>query len=422
MKNRLFPILIAISAISISLSAAYYSVTGLSMLFAGASLAVAIMASSLEISKLVIASLLYQYWGNLNKLLRFYLTTAVIILILITSAGIYGFLSNSYQTVATQSEIVDKHVSFLESKKNLYENTRNNILNEKQAIQELKNTLSKNSTIQYTDTNQNKIIRTNRSVIKNIEIASKSDETLSLKLDAINDSIFVLETQILETQINDKSTSELGPLKYISGLTGQPMDKIINWFLFVIIFVFDPLAISLVIAANFAFAQIKSKNKQRELISQIMAEDENNNLYETNDKELETASLVDFEEWEEENEPNEALQQAAKTYRQKNNLDLDVNGDGIIDENEFREGFNKLDLDGNGIIDENESNAADIDHQQSQKFNQISSALKELENINKTTLYDFQWKKDKAEQEINNLKNILLKDINKDDENTIRYF
>jgi hypothetical protein len=405
MKNRLLPFLIAFSALSISATAAYYSVTGLSMLFAGASFAVLVMASSLEISKLVIASLLYQYWDKLNKILRTYLTIATIVLILITSAGIYGFLSSAYQSVATQSEIVDKQIVALESKKVLYEETRDNLLTDRKSNNELKGALSKNSITQYTDKNGNLVIRNNNAAIKNIESTSKENEKLASKIDVVNDSIFSLENQILEVKVNSEASSELGPLKYLSGLTGQPMDKIINWFLLIIIFVFDPLAISLVIAANFAFNQV-SKKKPYQLTEE--------------DKEWLEAPLVNDEILYE--EPNENLKQAAKTYQQKNNLDLDINGDGIVDENEFKEGFNKLDLDGDGIIDENESNTAGIDYQQSQKLNQINSALQELENITKNTNYDFQWKKDKAQQEINNLKNILLKDINKDDENTIRYF
>ena len=405
MKNRLLPFLIAFSALSISATAAYYSVTGLSMLFAGASFAVLVMASSLEISKLVIASLLYQYWDKLNKILRTYLTIATIVLILITSAGIYGFLSSAYQSVATQSEIVDKQIAALESKKVLYEETRDNLLTDRKSNNELKGALSKNSITQYTDKNGNLVIRNNNAAIKNIESTSKENEKLASKIDVVNDSIFSLENRILEVKVNSEASSELGPLKYLSGLTGQPMDKIINWFLLIIIFVFDPLAISLVIAANFAFNQV-SKKKPYQLTEE--------------DKEWLEAPLVNDEILYE--EPNENLKQAAKTYQQKNNLDLDINGDGIVDENEFKEGFNKLDLDGDGIIDENESNTAGIDYQQSQKLNQINSALQELENITKNTNYDFQWKKDKAQQEINNLKNILLKDINKDDENTIRYF
>ena len=89
MKKYLLPFIIALSALSVSASAAFYSVTGLSMLFAGASFAVLIMASSLEVAKLVIASLLYQYWDKINKVLRTYLTVAACVLVLITSSGIY---------------------------------------------------------------------------------------------------------------------------------------------------------------------------------------------------------------------------------------------------------------------------------------------------------------------------------------------
>ena len=103
MKNKLLPYLIALSALSVSASAAFYSVYGLSMLFAGASLQVIIMASALEASKLVVASLLYQYWDELNKFIKIYLTIAVFILMAITSGGIYGFLSGAYQETANQS-------------------------------------------------------------------------------------------------------------------------------------------------------------------------------------------------------------------------------------------------------------------------------------------------------------------------------
>ena len=260
-KERIFPFLIALSALSISASAAFYSVTGLSMLFAGASTAVLIMASSLEVSKLVIASLLYQYWNTINKALRVYLTVATVILILLTSAGIYGYLSAAYQDTATKSTIVDQKIAALETKKKLYEQTRDNILKEKQSLTELRGTLSKGSTTQYTDKKGNLVVKSNNASFKQMETANKSDEKLSAKLDITNDSIFSLENKILEVKTTSEASNELGPLKYISGLTGKPMDKIINWFLFVIIFVFDPLAISLVIAANFAFAQLRPKKE-----------------------------------------------------------------------------------------------------------------------------------------------------------------
>ena len=269
MGKKLFPYIIALSALAVSASAAFYSVSGIMKLFAGASLAVGIMAGSLEVAKLVIASLLYQYWTELNKFLRTYLTIAAFVLILITSAGIYGFLSSAYQETANRATIVDQQILALETKKKLYEQTQEGIYKEKQSLAGLKESLSKGSTTQFTDRKGNLVVRSNSASIKQIESASSSDEKLSSKLDVVNDSIFSLENKILEVKTNSTVTSELGPLKYLSGLTGQPMDKIINWFLLIIIFVFDPLAIALVIAANFAFTR-----KEEQPAPELTEEDE----------------------------------------------------------------------------------------------------------------------------------------------------
>lgn len=255
MSKKLFPYVIALAALAVSASAAFYSVSGLMKLFAGASLAVGIMAGSLEVSKLVIASLLYQYWGSLNKVLRTYLTLAALVLILITSAGIYGFLSAAYQETANKDQITTQQITALQAKKQLFEQTRDNLIKEKQSLSELRGALSKASTTQFTDKKGNLVVKSNNASFKQIESATKSDDRLTQKLDMVNDSIFNLGTKILQVQTNSTASSELGPLKYLSGLTGYPMDKIINWFILVVIFVFDPLAIALVIAANFAFKQ-----------------------------------------------------------------------------------------------------------------------------------------------------------------------
>lgn len=292
MGKKLFPYIIALSALAVSASAAFYSVSGIMKLFAGASLAVGIMAGSLEVAKLVIASLLYQYWTELNKVLRTYLTIAAFVLILITSAGIYGFLSSAYQETANKAGIVDQQILALETKKKLYEGTRDGIYKEKQSLSGLKESLSKGSTTQFTDRNGNLVVRSNNASIKQIESASNSDEKLSSKLDAVNDSIFSLENKILEVKTNSTVSSELGPLKYLSGLTGQPMDKIINWFLLVIIFVFDPLAIALVIAANFAFAR-KEEQPTPELAEE--------------DIEWEEANLHDLQDWDEDHAMDQVL-------------------------------------------------------------------------------------------------------------------
>jgi len=120
-KKGMFPFLIAFSALSVSASAAFYSVYGLSKLFAGAQFQVIIMAGSLEFAKLVTASLLYQYWDTINKTLRIYLSIATIVLVLITSMGIYGFLSAAYQDTYSKLSMTENEIKFLENKKSFYE-------------------------------------------------------------------------------------------------------------------------------------------------------------------------------------------------------------------------------------------------------------------------------------------------------------
>ena len=307
MGKKLFPFLIALTALSVSVSAAYYSVTGLSKLFAGAAVAVIIMASSLEVAKLVIASLLHQYWTTMNKVLRLYLTLATIILILITSAGIYGFLSSAYQETATKSTIVDKQVELLESRKQSFEKIKTQYETEKESITQnisnLRNALG-NNTQSYVDRDGNVITYSSsanrRAFERQLETAIGKDEKLTEKIQTLNDSILNLETQIVQTGSNSELASELGPLKYLSGLTGKPMDKIINILLLVIIFVFDPLAISLVITANFAFKQAFKKEEE--------PTEEEDELIDIPEKDWiedwEEASLQDLQNWEdEEQEP-----------------------------------------------------------------------------------------------------------------------
>jgi hypothetical protein len=336
LKNKIFPLLIAFSALSVSASAAFYSVSGLSKLFAGASLEVIIMASSLEIAKLVIASLLYQYWDTINKALRVYLTIAAGVLILITSAGIYGFLSAAYQETANKENIVTQQITALETKKALYEETRDNLLADRKSNNELRGTLSKGSTTQYTDKNGNLVVRTNNSAIRNIESTAKENERLAAKLDVVNDSIFALETQILETRVNSEAASELGPLKYLSELTGVEMNRIINWLLLVIIFVFDPLAIALVIAANFAFSQLRPKKEEQ------VEDNEGSDIY--TEKELEElkdwdVTLMDGleeEETEDEDlEPQIEIKMSGEpslSMLSEEEKQFDLNNDGILDD------------------------------------------------------------------------------------------
>jgi hypothetical protein len=271
LKQSIFPFIIAFSALSVSASAAFYSISGLSKLFAGASFEVIIMASSLEIAKLVIASLLYQYWNVINKILRTYLMVATVILILITSMGIYGFLSAAYQETANKAGNMDAQVSLVEVKRDnikeqltVYTLEKENIT---KAIADLRAGLA-NNIIQYKDKDGNMITSTStatrNALEKQLDQAVTRQTDVNLKVDELNTQLFEYETQIVEIKTGSDLAGELGPLKFISGLTGIAMDKIINVLLLVIIFVFDPLAISLVIAANFAFTQINPIKEEQQ--------------------------------------------------------------------------------------------------------------------------------------------------------------
>ena len=270
-KKRIVPFIIALSALSVSASAAYYSVTGLSKLFAGASTQVMVMAGSLEVAKLVIASLLYQYWNELNKVLRTYLVVAATVLILITSIGIYGYLSAAYQTTASQAGNAEAQVVLLETKKqnfvqqrDLYAREKDNLV---KGIEQLQTGLS-NSRNSRVDKRGNLIqssdAASRKSFERQLDNSTTRQSEVSTKLDELNNKIFELDSQIVETRTGNDKAGELGPLRYLSTLTGTSMDRIINWLLLIIVFVFDPLAIALVIAANFAFSRITAVEKKQE--------------------------------------------------------------------------------------------------------------------------------------------------------------
>ncbi len=268
-QERIFPFIIAFSALSVSASAAFYSISGLSKLFAGATFAVIVMATSLEIAKLVIASLLYQYRKGLPKFLKYYLSVACIILILITSMGIYGFLSSAYQETAAKAGNIDAQIVLIETRRDntkgqldVYNGEKESI---NKAVADLRTGLSNNK-IQYTNAEGVLITTTSRatrqSLEKQLDQAIERQTVINSKVDVLNQKLFDYETEIVEVRTSDAVSGELGPLKYLSGLTGTPMDKIINWLLLTIIFVFDPLAIALVIAANYAFERIRPKTKK----------------------------------------------------------------------------------------------------------------------------------------------------------------
>lgn len=281
LKLYTLPVIIALTALSVSASAAFYSVTGLSKLFAGARLEVIIMAGSLEIAKLVIASLLYQYRKTIPSVLKYYLTTAAVVLVLITSMGIYGFLSAAYQETATKAGTIDAQIALIETKRDNVTSQLQSYNTEKvnidKAVADLRAGLA-NNIIQYKDKDGNLITTTSsatrRALENQLNQAIERQNSINTKVDGLNEQLFAYETEIVEVSTSSGLASELGPLKYLAGITGVSMDKIVNILLLIIVFVFDPLAISLVIAANFAFAQIKPKVKENIYGEKIVVNDD----------------------------------------------------------------------------------------------------------------------------------------------------
>ena len=272
MEKRILPFLIALSALSVSASAAFYSVFGLSHLFAGASTEVIIMAGALEVAKLVAASLLYQYWNTINRWLRTYLMLAVFILMVITSGGIYGFLSGAFEETNTQAQFLEKQVEIVDKKRTRFEDNKLILVSEKEqlnkSISDLRISLSNPHQVSYWDENSQTVITTTssstrRALQKELNTTIIERDTITSQINALTDSIAVYDVKILEQEIGNESARELGPLKYMAELTGKPMEQIVNWFMLLIIFVFDPLAIAMVVAANMAFAQIKKKEPEK---------------------------------------------------------------------------------------------------------------------------------------------------------------
>lgn len=270
-ENKYFPYIVAISAISISFSAAFYSIFGIGKMFAGASTNVMVMAASLEFAKLVIASLLYRYWDEINKALKVYLTIACFVLIVITSAGIYGFLSSAYQETANKVENVDKNTAVIEKRKQMIQRQLDQAEKQLDLKSNRQNTLSDMRNRQQSNADnliaQNKSASSVRSQMTQLGKESKVldddikvlQDTIASKTQQINN----LDLEILNVSSNNDIANEIGPLKFISKITGKSLDQVVNWFIIALMLVFDPLAIALVVAANFVFSYVSEKKKER---------------------------------------------------------------------------------------------------------------------------------------------------------------
>jgi hypothetical protein len=238
-RSRIFPYLVGLSALLVAGSAAFYSVFGLSKLFSGATLAVIIMAGSLEFAKLVSASFLYRYWTKVNTWLKYYMTVGVVTLVLITSAGIFGFLSNAYQGATIEFEKESTKLLYKEDRLTQLEEDKQYLKDELEfAISEL----------------PDNYITAKRKLREdyNPKVLEMNDQILDVKSE-IGD----LKTALIETGI------DVGPAIYLARAFGTDVDSVVKFFIFILIFVFDPMAVALVISYNIAMVNRQSFQEDR---------------------------------------------------------------------------------------------------------------------------------------------------------------
>jgi len=255
-NSKYFYIWIGLSALFIAGSAAAFSVYGLAKLFSGAFISVVIMASALELGKLVTASFLYRYWKVINWFQKVYMTIATIVLIFITSAGIFGYLSNAYQGATLEFEKQSTELLTIEERIEQLEEDKVFLKEELEvAISELPDNY--------------------------ITAKRKLREDYNPQILEINNELLDYKRTRADLEIGLVSTGvDVGPAIYLARTFGTDIDTVVKFFIFILIFVFDPLAVMLVIAYNQALID---RNKQLQDDTSIITKDASA-LEENNDR------------------------------------------------------------------------------------------------------------------------------------------
>jgi len=253
MRKILLYIILVMAIVMVTV-VAYVSVNGLMRVFAGAGVVGLIFFSAIEVAKVIATTAIHTYGKKIGWVYNSLLALGITIAMIITSMGIYGFLSSTYRETANKMDNIENQVMLLESNLgnfqeqfNLYNNERSELNN---SISSLRSGLS-NNVIQYTN-NSGQLITTtssaNRKALENqLNSALLRQNELNFKIDEVNDKIFELKTNILDVKNSDHSSTELGPLKYLSDVTGTSMDNVMKWFILMLIIIGDPMAILLVI-------------------------------------------------------------------------------------------------------------------------------------------------------------------------------
>lgn len=247
------------SALSIAASAAFFSVRGIGILFSGAYISAMVMASTLEIGKLMSVSFLYRYWNKTNRLLKAYLIIAVLVLVLITSLGIYGFLTYAFSSSSAQYGIFTQQVATVETQKKYYQDEvdRNTkrvaMLNDIRRGQEerLNNSdaslISTNRTVSVTQ-----IKRIQDNTLASIKQADLDIKECQKQISANIEKIREFDLKVLDLKTSSKHSKDMITFQFVADSFNLPLNTVVKWFTLMIIFVFDPLAVGLVLAYNVA--------------------------------------------------------------------------------------------------------------------------------------------------------------------------
>lgn len=317
-----FKTLLWITSIILAVCSAGFSVFGLSKLFAGASLAVIIMAATLEFAKLITVTFVHNYYKDIKLGMRTYLLSASAVLMIITSLGVYGFLTNAYQLALKSYSENQINAQFIEKNKELITKEIQYIEKDQATLSQRLQSYDKIRIDQESAVINSKTKTTN--VQRNIKATSKISDDINKKLEVLadrknklSDSLMSLEKQTLNIDVQNNQT-ELGPLIYISRLTGYSMDQIVNIFVLIITLVFDPLAIALLLAANFLSKLTAKKIVENPIVFEDK-EDKKINLENTEKNDILSDSNI--------NESNIKNEEAVENV---NNIEVDA-----LDEFEF---------------------------------------------------------------------------------------
>ena len=248
-----FGLLTLLVALAISTVAAYYSIVGLMAIFAGAKLAIAIMGVVLEIGKLVVASWTFQNWKTSPFSIRSYFIVAVIVLMLITSLGIFGFLSRAHIMQSSPTSLLEERIERIDLK---VEQKNGQI----QRYQSRLNTLD-DALQRYIELGAiSKGLRKIGEMDNETSLLKTKIEGLENEIDELTDRKYGLKTEVNLAEV------EVGPIRYVASMlyddvSESQLEEAVRWIIILLIFVFDPLAVVLVIAANISLRDYRREKK-----------------------------------------------------------------------------------------------------------------------------------------------------------------